>query len=130
MLQTRGQVISSLSHPPGISIALLPISIFTSFITASIYTLNSQGDMIHPCLTPLSILNHSLSPPFTLTQAELSTYILLIPFKTLLPTSYILNTCYKASLLTLPYAFSKSIKPTYTLRIFLSCFLTCFSVKI
>ena len=42
------------------------LSIPISFITPSIYTLNSQGDTIHPCLTPLSILNSSLTPPFTL----------------------------------------------------------------
>ena len=29
---------------------LLPIPIFTSFISTSIYTLKSQGDMIHPAL--------------------------------------------------------------------------------
>ena len=40
---------------------LLPIPIFKSFITASSYTLKSQGDMIHTYLTPLSILKHSLS---------------------------------------------------------------------
>ena len=37
---------------------LLPIPISPSFITVSIYTLNSKGDMIQPCLTPLCILNH------------------------------------------------------------------------
>ena len=54
--------------------------------------------MIHPCLTPLSILKHSLSPPFTLTQAKLITYILLIQFK--------------------QFSHSASIKPAYTLHFF------------
>ena len=62
---------------------------------------SSQGDMIHPCLTPLLILKHSLSPPFTLTQARLLKYIISIPFNSLPPISYILNTCHNASLLTL-----------------------------
>ena len=102
---------------------ILPTPIFTSFITAFIYTLKSQGDMMQPCLTPLSILNCSLSLHFTLTQAKLSTYILLIPPNSLPPTSYILNTYHKVSLLTLLYAFSKSIKSSYT-TFFLLCFLT------
>ena len=101
----------------------LPIPIFTSFITASIYTLKSQVDIIHPCLTPLSILNQSFSLPFTLTQAKLSTYILLIQLNNLTPTSYILITCHKTCLLTLSYIIFKSIEPTYT-TLFLSCFST------
>ena len=52
-----------------------------------IYTLKSQGDIIHTCLTPLLILKHSLSPPFSLTQAILLTYILLIPINSSPPTS-------------------------------------------
>ena len=58
---------------------ILPISIFT-FIPPSMYTLKGQGDMIQPCLTPLLILKHSLSSHFTITQAKLLTFILLIPF--------------------------------------------------
>ena len=37
-------------------------------------------------------VNHSLSPPFILTQAELSTYMLLIPFKSLHPPHHTLST--------------------------------------
>ena len=51
----------------------LPIPIFTSVITPSLYIMNCQWDIKHPCLNPLSILNRSLSPPFYLTQAEPST---------------------------------------------------------
>ena len=40
---------------------LLPILIFTSSITASIYAFNSQEDMIYPCLSPLwSWTTHSI----------------------------------------------------------------------
>ena len=46
--------------------------------------------------------------------ARLSSYKLLIPFRSLPPTCYILGTCPIASLLTLSYTFSKSIKPTLT----------------
>ena len=57
------------------------------FITASIYSWKSQGNMMQPCLTPLSILKQSLSPNFTLTRTRLLTYILLIPLDRLAPTS-------------------------------------------
>ena len=97
---------------------LLPLPIFYSFITESIYVLKSQGDMIQTCLTPLAILKHSLPHYFTLKQARLLTYILLIPFNILPPTSDILSSCYSASLLILPYAFSRYIKTTYTLYFF------------
>ena len=68
ILETKQSPLSSLlqkpnSHPPHPH--------FTSFITASIYTLKSQEDMMHPCLTPLSILKQSLFPPFTLTKFRL-----------------------------------------------------------
>ena len=53
----------NLSSPLLKSHSLPPISIFISFITASIYTLKSQGNRIHSCLTPLLILKHSPSPP-------------------------------------------------------------------
>ena len=87
--------------------------------------------MIHPCHTPLSILKHSLSLPFTLTQTRLLAYILLIPFSSLPSTSYILSTCHRASLLTLSYAFPKSIKPKYTPHFFFRAFSpNCFRVKI
>src|SRR5678816_2151329 len=82
-----------------------------SFITLSIYKLNNQGDITHPCLTPLLILIQSLSTSFILTHASLTSYILLIPFRNLPPTPYITNTCHKPSLLTLSYACCKSIKP-------------------
>ena len=51
-LHTRGQVIS-IPSPSRNLIPILPIPIFTSFITASIYILKNQGDMVHPCLIPL-----------------------------------------------------------------------------
>ena len=41
---------------------LLPILIFTSFITPSIYTLKSQRNMTHPCLTSLSIQYSGTTP--------------------------------------------------------------------
>ena len=44
-------------------------------------------------------------------------------FNSLPPTSYILSPCHSVSLLTLPYAFSRSTKPTYT-TFFLPCLLT------
>ena len=75
-------------------IPILPIPIFTSFVTASMYMLKSQGNMIHLCLMPLSVLKHSLLLPFTLTQTRLFVHIpsFLKPFKSLPPTSYILIT--------------------------------------
>ena len=69
---------------------------------------------MQPFLTLISILNRSVKSPFTMTQAKLSTYILLISPDSLPLTSYILNPCHKASQLTLSYAFSKSIIPIYT----------------
>ena len=86
----------------------LPIPIFTSSITVSIYILKSLGDMIYHCLTPI--------------QAILVIYILLIPFNSLLAISYILSTCHHVSILILLYAFSKSIKPKYTLHFFIMSF--------
>ena len=81
------------------------------FITASIYTLKSKGDMIQPYLIPLLILK-TLSPSH-------------------IPTSYILSTCHSTYLLTLSYAFSKSIKPIYTLHFHFHAFShICFRVKI
>ena len=52
--------------------------------------------------------------PFILTQTELSTYTLLIPLNRLGPTSYIFKICHRTSLFTSSYAFSRSIKLTYT----------------
>src|SRR5678816_4300569 len=102
-----------------------------SFITPSIYKLNNQGDITQPCLTPLLILNQSPLTPFILTHASLSSYILLIPFRSLPPTPYITNTCHNASLLTLSYACCKSIKPKYNLFFFSLIFsIICFNVKI
>ena len=46
-------------------IPILPIPIFIFFITRYLYTLKSQRDMTYPFLTPLSILKHLLSPPFS-----------------------------------------------------------------
>ena len=43
--------------------------------------------------------------------------ILIIPLESLPPTSYTLSTCHRAFLLALSYAFSRSIKPTYTLHL-------------
>src|SRR5678815_1068709 len=62
---------------------------FNSFITPSIYKLNNQGDITQSCLTPLLILNQSPLTSFILTHASLSSYILLIPFRSLPPTPYI-----------------------------------------
>ena len=90
----------------------------------------SPSSLLHHCIhiyiekprghdTPLSHPNvypkQFTLTSFYLTQAELSTYILLIPSNSLLPKLYILNTCHKVSQLTLSYAFSKSIKPSYTM---------------
>ena len=47
----------------------------------------------------------------TLRQARLLTHLLLILFNSLPPKSYILSTCPSVSLLTLSYAFSRSINP-------------------
>src|SRR5678815_4745172 len=101
-----------------------------SFITPSIYKLNNQGDITHPCLTPLLILNQSLLTPFILTHVSLSSYILLILFRSLPPTPYITNTCHRASLLILSYACCKSIKPKYNLFFSLIFSVICFNVKI
>ena len=93
---------------------LLPI-----FITASIYTLKSQVDRILPFPTPLSVQEHSLSPPFTVTQAKMLTYSL--------STTHIINFLY------LPQCFSINpiiclLKPHKT-NIY-STFFTCpFSPK-
>ena len=79
-----------------------------NFITKSIYKLKSQGDMIQPCLSQASILKHSLSPASIL-EHSLSlhfTHTQLIPFKCLLPTSYILSNCHKAAILIIPFSFS------------------------
>ena len=89
-LHTTGQAISTLSSSWNLT-PLFPIPIFTSFLTASIYTLKSQEDTIQPCLIPSSILKYSLSQPFTLRQARLLTYTLLMPFNSLPPTSYVLT---------------------------------------
>ena len=56
------------------------------------------------------------TPSFTLTQPRLWTYMPLIPFNSLPATLYILSTCPNASLVTLSYVFSKSLKPTYILH--------------
>src|ERR1043166_513039 len=48
-------------------------------IHASMKTLNSQGDITHPCLTPSSIVNHSDTLPSTRTHALLFSYIALTP---------------------------------------------------
>ena len=71
----------------------------------------------YPTIYPLLL---TLPPPFTLIQAELSTYILLILLNNLSPTSYILNSCHRASLFTLSY------KTHMHSMFFLSCFLTYF----
>ena len=83
--------------------------------------------MSHPTIYPKQF---TLTPPFILTKAKLShTHSLFHPTD-YPPPSYVLNTCHKTSLLTLSYAFSRSLKPTYTLRFFSSAFLPiCFSVK-
>ena len=86
--------------------------------------LNNQRDMMYPCPTPLSILKHFLSPLFILTEAEQSTYIKLIPLKSLPFTSNILNTCHKAYLLTISYT-SKSIT---LMCIFTLHFFSCFPI--
>ena len=64
--------------------------------------------------TPLLILKHPLTSSTILMQARLLTYIVLIPFTSLPPTSYFLSTWNKAIHLTLSYTFSRFIKPTYT----------------
>ena len=99
----------------------LPIPIFTSFNNASKFTMKSQGDMIHLYLTPLSILNCSLSPPFTLTMQTINLHTLNSTQQFSHP---IIHSLYwtQSLLLTLLYAFSKSIK-TYT-HFLLSYFLT------
>src|SRR5678816_3491352 len=102
-----------------------------SFITPSIYKLNNQGDITQPCLTPLLILNQSPLTPFILTHASLSSYIFLIPFRSLPPTPYITNICHRASLLILLYACCKSIKPKYNLFFFSLIFsIICLKIKI
>ena len=72
----------------------------------------------HPTIYPKPFTH-----PILLTQAELSIYILLIPLNNL-PPHHSLNTCQRASRFTVLYAFSRSIKLTYTLHFFLLCFLT------
>ena len=67
-LHTRGQVISILFCPSHPHFLLFHHCIHVYF--------KSQRGLMQPYLTPLSIRNHSLTPPFTLTQAKLSTYIL------------------------------------------------------
>ena len=57
-------------HRP-ILLTISPSPLSSCFITASLYNLKSQGNMMQPCLTPLSILKHSLSPPFTPMHARL-----------------------------------------------------------
>ena len=66
-LHRRGQEISTLSLPE--FLLLFFQSIFSSqypcvyiYIYIYIFFLESQRDMIHPCLMPLSILKHSLTP--------------------------------------------------------------------
>ena len=55
------------SHPPHLHFHLFHHCIYIR--------IKNQIDMMQPRLNPLSILEHSFSPPFTLTQARLLTYI-------------------------------------------------------
>ena len=80
---------------------------------------STQTSHSNPSYPPNTIT--TISPKtLTLTSfySRLLIYILLIPFNSLPPTSYILGTCHSASLFTLPYAFSRSIKPPFTLCFF------------
>ena len=84
--------------------------------------------MIYPCLTLLYILNHSLSPTFTLTQAELSTSIILIPLNSLPP-----HHTFSTPATKLPYHTPSPIlqNPHTLLRFFSRAFSPiCFSEKI
>ena len=128
-LHTRGQVISTLFfRNPNPN---LPIPIFTYFITAFIYTLKSQGDKIQPFLILLSVLKHSLSHSFNLTQSRVLTYILLILFRHLPPKSYILSIYHSVFLINVSYEFSKSLNSTYIHCFCSRAFSTiCFKVKI
>ena len=109
-LHTRKQAISTLSPPPetSLSSSLSPFSLLLSL--HPYIHLKDKGDIIHLCHTPLSL-------PLTLTQSRQLTHILLIPLNSLPPTSYILNICNKASLLTLLYAFSKYMSVGFELTL-------------
>ena len=55
---------------------LIPVSLLSSAfrMIISVYILNKYGDKMHPCLTPLPILNHSVLPYSVLTVASCLLY--------------------------------------------------------
>ena len=118
--------LQSLSLP----LEILPHSPFSPQSPSTYIHWKDKGSWLN-LLTPLSILKHSLSSPFTLTQERLLPYLLLIPFNSLQPTSYVLISCHNASLLTQSYSYCNSIKPTYVMFFSLMfAHSTCFRVKI
>ena len=77
--------------PPITSSPSLSSSMFSSstfLVILSAYRLNSVGEMLHPCLVPRPIENHSVNCPFHLTAASwllyspVPRYVLVFPYST------------------------------------------------
>ena len=77
----------------------IPLSKFwRSFITNSRNRLKRLGDRRHPCLTPVTTLNHSVIFPLTLTEHSVCLYILSIRSTITLSTPMERRHFHKASL--------------------------------
>ena len=86
-----------------------------SFNTLSRYMLNSQGDMGHPCPTPLCTSNQSVISFSTFNVASLSLYSPLTAFSSLPSSPYCFNASHSPVLHSISYALSRSRKAAYNL---------------
>ena len=84
---------------------------FASFVTLSMYTMNSSGDRTHPCLTPGVSWNQSVSPVGVRTELMLLALMLSRSCPFML---YVSRTLQSLSLLTLSKAFSWSTKTRFS----------------